>query len=148
MSAQPTPEHRSEAARILEFWGDKVRALETVEKQLQILVVRTQVLLSLCGIVITVTGFSGRQIAQSGPPGPALIVSGLTTVLLAASVLVAGVLRLQWVTQRIAPDPLETVAAAVAVRDSKARHLGLAMVLFVLGFALYVGAIANLLLRA
>jgi len=105
-------------------------------------------LLSLSGIVLTVTGFSGKQIAASGHPGPELIVSGLGVVLLAASVLVAGVLRLTWITKEIGDDPLATIAAGIALRDAKSRHLSIAMVLFVVGFALYCGSIANLLLRA
>ena len=40
-----------------------------VERQLSVLVLRTQVMLSLSGIVITVTGFSGRAIAQTSEPG-------------------------------------------------------------------------------
>jgi hypothetical protein len=147
VSCVPDDAQRAEAQRVLDFFGDKVKALETVERQLGILVLRTQVLLSLSGIVITVTGFSGKQIAQSGRPGPELIVSGLATVLAAASVLVAGVLRLTWVTKEIGEDGLETVARGIALRDAKAWYLQVAMILFVVGFALYVGAIANLLLR-
>jgi hypothetical protein len=125
-----------------------VKAFETIERQLGILVLRTQVLLSLSGIVVTVTGFSGKAIAQSGPPAPALIVSGLLTVLASASVLVSGVLRLTWITKKIVPDKLATLAQGIALRDEKSRHLAVAMVLFVAGFALYCGAISLLLMRA
>ena len=37
--------------------GDPVRAYELVQSQFSVLVLRTQVMLSLSGIVITVTGF-------------------------------------------------------------------------------------------
>ena len=45
--------------------GDRLRAFEMVQGQLAVLVLRTQVMLSLSGIVITVTGFSGRAIAAT-----------------------------------------------------------------------------------
>jgi hypothetical protein len=57
---------RKEAERILALAkGDTLKAYEMVERQLSVLVLRTQVILSLSGIVITVTGFSGRAIAQT-----------------------------------------------------------------------------------
>jgi phage gp37-like protein len=144
----PDETQQAEAARILEFFGDRVRAYDVVEGQLQILTVRTQVLLSLSGIVITVTGFSGTAMARSGEPGPILIVLGLAAVLAGASVAVMGVLRLSWLSQRIGSDPQEAIASGIALRDAKARHLQVAMSLFVAGFALYCAAIANMLLRA
>jgi hypothetical protein len=144
----PGEAHRAEAARLLAFFGDPVAAYQTVEGQLQILVVRTQVLLSLSGIVITVTGFSGTTMARSGPPGPLLIVLGLAAVLASAVAAVVGVLRLTWLSQRITDDAGETLARGLALRDAKVRHLRTAMLLFVTGFALYCAAIANMLLRA
>jgi len=45
--------------------GDALRSYEIVERQLGVLVLRAQVMLSLSGIVITVTGFSGRAIAET-----------------------------------------------------------------------------------
>lgn len=145
----PTDAQRAEAARVIGFLGgDALRAFELVERQLGILVLRTQVLLSLSGIVITVTGFSGAAIARSGPPGGVLIVAGLLTVLASASVLVIGVLRVTWLSQEIQDDPRETIARGIALRDRKARSLGAASILFSLGFALYCAAIAHLLLHA
>jgi hypothetical protein len=144
----PTDQQRAEAARLVEFYQDARRAYDLLVSQLTALAVRTQALLSLSGIVITVTGFSGRQIAQSGGPGPLLITGGLTTVLLSAVVAVSGVLRVTWLSQYIDADPLETIARGIAIRDQKSRSLGVAMGLFGAGFTLYCGGIANMLLHA
>jgi len=111
-------------------------------------VLRTQVLLSLSGIVITVTGFSGRQIAETSDLARWCIAGGILVVLAAALVAIGGVLRLRWLTQVIADTPAETVARGVALRDAKARSLGFAMVLFGVGFSLYCVAIAQLLIHA
>jgi hypothetical protein len=138
-----------EARRIYRLAGDDpLRAYEIVERQLAVLVLRTQVLLSLSGIVITVTGFSGRAIAQSGEAARVCIASGIFAVLSAAVVAIAGVLRLRWLTQELTEDPVATLVRGLTIREKKSRALAIALVLFVLGFSLYVVAIAQLLWNA
>src|SRR5262249_37850115 len=67
-----------EAARIVALvGGDHRAAYELIEKQLAVLVLRTQVLLSLSGIVITVTGFSGRAIALVSDAARVAITAGI-----------------------------------------------------------------------
>ena len=74
--------------------GDAQKAYAIVESQLSVLVIRTQVMLSLSGIVVTVTGFSGRTIAQTSETARALIAAGIITVLCAAAIAIMGVLML------------------------------------------------------
>ncbi len=126
--------------------GDHRAAYDLLERQLAVLVMRTQVLLSLSGIVITVTGFSGRAIAQTSAPARASIVVGILVVLAAALTAIGGVLRLRWLSQIVADDIDTTLARGLALRDQKSRWLATAMVLFGIGFASYCIAIAQLLL--
>jgi hypothetical protein len=126
--------------------GDKVRAYELVQSQLSVLVLRTQVMLSLSGIVITVTGFSGRTIAQTSELARTLVATGILIVLLAAGVAIGGVLRLRWLTQELGDDVEETLLRMLHIRDTKSRFLSVALVLFVVGFACYCVAIALMLL--
>ncbi len=136
-----------EARRLATLVGDDHRAAyELVERQLAVLVLRTQVLLSLSGIVITVTGFSGRAIAQSGPAARYSIVVGILVVLLAALTAIGGVLRLRWLSQILGADARTTLETGLALRDQKARYLAVSMILFGVGFAAYCVAIAQLLL--
>ncbi len=140
---------RSEAARILALTGgDAGRAFEVVERQLSVTVMRTQVLLSLSGIVITVTGFSGEAIARVGVLAKASISLGILLVLAAAVTVILGVLRVRWLTQVLADEPEETLRAALSVRDAKSESLARASWLFAAGFALYCVAIAQLLVNA
>jgi hypothetical protein len=140
---------RDEARRILRLAGDDaLRAFDIVERQLAVLVLRTQVLLSLSGIVITVTGFSGRAIAQTSDLARACISMGIFGVLGAAVVAIVGVLRLRWFTQVLADDPLVTLSRGLEIRERKSRALALALALFVAGFTLYCIAISQLLWRA
>lgn len=137
-----------EARAILDLCeGSKQRAFAMVEGQLSVLVLRTQVVLSLSGIVITVTGFSGRAIAETGLLARVSIISGLFLVLFAAAVGVWGVLRLKWFTQAIQTDIVATLRAGIELRDRKSRSLRTALALFIAGFTLYCVAIAQLLAR-
>lgn len=143
------PSPREEAEQILKLVdGDGLRAFEMVERQLSVLVLRTQVMLSLSGIVVTVTGFSGRAIAQTSVLARMSIAAGIFVVLAAAAVAIWGVLRLRWLTQIIDGDARATLVRGIEIRDRKSRYLSLALLLFVVGFGLYCFAIAQLLLAA
>lgn len=145
MDADP---HHDEASRIARLvGGDHRAAFELLERQLAVLVLRTQVLLSLSGIVITVTGFSGRAIAQTGVVARVSITVGILLVLAAALTAVGGVLRLRWLSQILGDDAATTLARGIALRERKARFLAVSMVLFSLGFSCYVVAIAQLLMN-
>ena len=140
-----------EARRIFALTrGDGLRTYELLQQQLSVLVLRTQVMLSLSGIVITVTGFSGRAIAQTSPLARLLVAAGILVVLLSAAVAIGGVLRLRWLTQSLGPNALDeaVLVQMIASRDAKARFLNAALVLFVLGFACYCVAIALMLVAS
>jgi hypothetical protein len=140
---------REEAERILKLaGGDVLRAYDMVERQLSVLVLRTQVMLSLSGIVVTVTGFSGRAIAETSILARSSIAAGILVVLASAAVAIWGVLRLSWLTQTIQDDAIAMLTRGIEIRDAKARFLSAALVLFICGFALYCFAIAQLLLAA
>jgi small-conductance mechanosensitive channel len=147
--SDPAPSVEDEARRLLALSGSPLRAFEVLEKQMGVLVLRTQVMLSLSGIVITVTGFSGRAIAETSDLARGSIAVGLVTVLAAAVVAIVGVLRLRWLSQLLTDDePLTWLVRAMRVRDDKARLLSVSLKLFVAGFALYCLAVAQLIVRA
>jgi hypothetical protein len=140
---------RQEAERILALVkGDTLKAYEMVERQLSVLVLRTQVILSLSGIVITVTGFSGRAIAQTSNLARYSISSGILVVLASAAAAIWGVLRLSWLTQTIDDDVLGMLTRGLEIRDAKSRFLKIGLVLFICGFSLYCFAIAQLLIAS
>lgn len=126
--------------------GDASRAWDIVNAQLQVVVLRAQVLLSLSGIVITVTGFSGRTIAQTSTLARSLVGAGIIIVLASACVAIVGVLRLDWLTRALGDELEATLTRMLAIRDKKSKALGAASIIFVLGFACYCLAIAQMLL--
>ena len=125
--------------------GDPVKAYELIQQQLSVLVLRTQVMLSLSGIVITVTGFSGRTIAQTSELARNLVATGIMVVLGAAGVAIGGVLRLKWLTQEMTDDTEQTLHRMLDMRDQKARYLNASLLIFMVGFACYCIAIALML---
>jgi len=137
-----------EIDRILKLTNsDTERAFGLVERQLSVLVLRTQVMLSLSGIVITVTGFSGKAIAQTNELARTLVSAGILIVLAAAATAIGGVLRLRWLTQELADDMQDTLLRMLEIRDTKSRFLSAAPFLFIVGFSCYCIAIAQMLLN-
>lgn len=135
-----------EARALLRIAGGELEAYQMLERQLNVLVLCTQVVLSLAGIVITVTGFSGRAIAETGALARGCIAAGIFIVLASAVTAIGGVLRLQWLSQTLGDDAFANILRGIEIRERKARYLGVALVLFAVGFALYVIAIVQLLL--
>ncbi len=120
----------NEVKRILVITGgDPAKTFALAQSQLSVLVLRTQVMLSLSGIVITVTGFSGRTIAQTSEVARGLVAAGIVVVLAAAATAIGGVLRLRWLTQELTDDVEATLSRMLDIRDTKSRYLGVALLL-------------------
>jgi hypothetical protein len=149
----PTPllllSREAEKESILSRYGhERFEAIQQlIERQLDVLTSRAQLLLGLCGIAITTTGFSGRAIAGTSRVGQVLIVGGLGLVLLAAAILVCGVLHLTFVTQHNSQFIDNWLMSSLEYRDRKMRRFRLAIVLLLIGLSLYVCAIAVMLLN-
>ncbi len=142
--AHMTPEQ--EADRILRMYGpDQPRIMELLERQFVILHNRAQVLLTLCGVVITVTGFSGRLIAGTNRLAQVLVIGGVSLSLLAAIVVVWGVLHLWWLTQQPGDDVRAWLLSCLAYREGKTRAYRAGLIILIVGLTLYVGAIAIML---
>jgi hypothetical protein len=136
-----------EADRILDMYGrdQTARIMELLERQFVILHNRAQVLLTLCGVVITVTGFSGRLIAGTNRVAQVLVIGGVSLSLLAAVVVVWGVLHLWWLTQQPGDDPRRWLLSCLAYRERKTRAYRVGLLILIVGLTLYVGAIAVML---
>jgi hypothetical protein len=75
-----------------------------------------------------------------------LVVAGILEIT-AAAVVVAGVLRVRWITQQPGADLSEWVMSNLAYRDEKVRVYRVAMVLLLLSMVAYQTAIAIALLQ-
>lgn len=144
----PCIDRDTEGARILEMCGGHlIEAMAVLERQMNTLHSRAQVLFSFCGIVVTVTGFSGRLIAATSRPAQILIVAGLTVVIGCAFYLYSSVMTLRWNTQRLDVSPDRTINAILARRDLKTRAYKRGGYFLFAGLSLYALAISMMLLN-
>jgi hypothetical protein len=149
MSSQPSQRHQREVDQLLHIYGKEnlKDIIALMERQFGVLTGRAQVLLGLCGIVITTTGFSGRAIASTGPMAQWLIVGGIFLVLAGAAAIVWGILQLNWITQFVeTADIRPSLLRMLAYRDRKTRAYRLGLILLVMGLTLYVSAISLMVL--
>jgi hypothetical protein len=139
---------KEEANNILSLTkNDMLKALELLEKQLNTLHLRAQVLMSLAGIVITVTGFSGRLIAATSPISQILVISGLATVLTSAVWVFSQVMGIKWVTMGLTENAAESLEKIIERRNRKTRAYSQGGVILCVGLLLYAIAFAMMLLN-
>ena len=138
-----------EARRILDHYGkdEFILIMEMLERQFTVLHNRAQVLLGLCGIVITTTGFSGRIIANTDKLAQLCIVVGVFLVLIAAAVVVWGVLHLRWLTIQPGESTEQWLHTCLTYRDRKTNSYRVGIALLLIGLTFYVIAIADMLLN-
>lgn len=128
--------------------GDLAQGWHIINSQMQVMVLRTQVLLSLSGILVSVTGFSGRYIAATSYSAKVFVVTGVVLVLASATAAIAGVLRLKWLSRAVVDDTEESLRNMLQLRDHKQFFLNVASWIFIVGFACYCIAIAEMLISA
>src|SRR4051794_10383330 len=88
--------------------------LELVSQQLTVIQGRSQLLLTLSTLTLTITGFSGPQIARTSSFARCSIVAGICCVLLSTLLILLSSLRLKWVTQFACHDRLSTLTEVIA----------------------------------
>lgn len=138
----------AEADRILRYYGDDAlpEIMAMLERQFTMLHNRAQVLLGLCGIVVTTTGFSGRLVAGTNAAAQWLVIAGVALTLLAAAVVVWGVLHLYWLTMQPGDTTRTWLLTSLAYRDKKTRAYRIGISLLLVGLTLYAAALAIMLL--
>lgn len=138
-----------ERARILREYAEAglPEMMAMLERQFTVLHNRAQVLLGLCGVIISTTGFSGRLIAGTNAYAQWLIIAGVVFVLLSAAVVCWGVLHLRWLTMQLGRDTPEWLATTLSYRDTKTSAYRIGLLLMLVGLALYAAAIAIMLLN-
>jgi len=125
--------------------GDLLRALTIVQNQLDVLHSRAQVLTGLAGVVVTVTGFSGRLIASTNLTAQVLVIAGLAIVLLSAFFIIHRVMQIQWVTGELGGDPVTTIETLLRRRDKKTEAIRQGGLILFSGLLLFFAAFAVML---
>jgi len=144
----PALNRADEATRILAEYDGKLPAIMAMlERQFGVLHNRSQVLLTLCGIVISTTGFSGRIIAGTNRAAQVFVVAGVGLILLAAAVVCFGVLHLRWLTLQPGDSTAAWLDASLRYRDVKTNAYRIGVIVMLVGLTCYCASIAIMLLN-
>ena len=132
-----------EARRLVTHLGTQPYQLLTyLSGQLSVLKSQAQMLLGLCGLAVTVTGFSGAHMIRAGTASAGAMVVGIAFVLAAATLCISTMGHIRWVTQDLADDLFETAHAVLDRRNRQQARLQIASYLVAIGLAAYLSAVA------
>lgn len=138
----------TESQRILDMCeGRLLDAMGVLERQFSTLHNRAQVLFSFCGIIVTVTGFSGRLIAGTNSAAQFFIVTGLAVVICCAFYIFSSVMTLRWATQRLDVSNELTMIRIIERRNIKTAAYKRGGYILFAGLVCYTIAIAIMLLN-
>jgi hypothetical protein len=138
-----------EASNLKRFFsGDGPAALSLVERQLNAIHMRAQVVIGFAAVAVTTTGFSGRLIAATNVFAQVSIISGLVIILASCLSIFLRVLRVEWVVSRSLRDDLEeTLVGILTSRNNKTRAYRLGSAGVFVGLIVYAIAISIMLLN-
>lgn len=136
-----------EQDRILKEYDSKLPDIMVMlERQFGVLHNRAQVLLALCGIVISTTGFSGRLIAGTNLAAQVFVIVGVGFVLLSAAVVAWGVLHLRWLTMQTGTTVADWLQVSLRYRNRKTTSYRIGVILMLIGLTAYCIAISIMLI--
>ncbi len=139
------PEPASEARSMLQTSGSLGDCLKIISQQFVVLQTRSQLLLTLATMVLTITGFSGPRIAASGMFARVSMALGLLLTLVAVLMLLLN-LRIRWLTQFQGTDPQQVLTDIIVYREGKRRAYLTIITVLMAGLASYVAAVIAFLI--
>jgi hypothetical protein len=144
-AAQRQVEERDQLIEL--YRADSAAIWHELEEQFKTLHNRAQVLLGICGVLITASVLitTGRIIgrgtlALAHAAGWLLALAGLCDIA-ATAIIVGGVLQIRWLTQSPGEDLRSWTMRAVAHRDAKTRAYHVALVITMLSMLFYQAAV-------
>lgn len=117
-----------------------------LRESFNVLQTRSQMLIGLVTICLTITGFSGIKIAESGLPAKISIFLGVFSTLITALLLISGPLNLQWLSQYRADTLEETLQELIRRRDQRTKTYHYASICLIIGLGGYTMSLAFYLL--
>jgi hypothetical protein len=121
--------------------------MEFLRHHFDVIQARSQLLLTLSTLALTITGFSGPKIAQTSAFARYSMTFGIVFVLIGMVILLLGGLRIRWTTQFLGNDPYLTIEQIMRYRNSKTRLYFVELTLLVIGLAGYVAAVITYLMN-
>jgi hypothetical protein len=143
------PESEADRLAII-YQGDAgfSKSLDIIRHQFDVIQARSQLLLTVGTLALTITGFSGPAIARSGAFARYSMAIGIVFVLAAIVVLLSGGLRIHWITQFQSTDHRQILIDIIRYRDQKTRLYMIELSLLVIGLSFYVASVVAYLLSS
>jgi len=130
------------------YRGDVASCVSFVRHHFDVLQARSQLLLTVGTLALTITGFSGPRIAESGEFARISMAVGIVFVLAAMVMLLLGGLRIRWISQLLAEEARASLVRILEYRNRKTKLYFVELTLLVLGLASYVSSVVSYLLSA
>ena len=139
-----TPEQ--EADYLLRLFGSPVQALQFLSNQFTVIQARSQFLLTLGTLTLTITGFSGPKIAQTNGFSRYSIALGIFLVLCSMLMMLLATNKIRWVTQQDRGDARTNIRTTIEYRNRKTRFYQYELYLLVTGLSCYVASVISFLI--
>jgi len=131
------------ARRLVATLGDEPHALVTfLVSQLTAVRQQAQTMLGLCGLIITVTGFSGPRMAESSRLSAWAMVSGIGLTLVGAVISLVVLIQIRWVSDQLDDDLVATATRIIHRRDRQHFRTTIAGAFVAAGLAAYLLSVA------
>jgi hypothetical protein len=131
-----------EAEQLARLYAEEPRQLVVLlSAQLGVVKGQTQMLLGLCGLAITVTGFSGAHMIRAGSTAAVCMVAGILLVLVGLLLCLRTLAQIRWVSQELEDDLVQSVVRVIDHRDRQQRNTTAAGVFVALGLSAYLAAV-------
>lgn len=143
LSKAPSPEE--EADRFDQIYGGCEAGMPAILKVLQdqfsVIQARTQMLLTIGTITLTITGFSGYRIKEAGFLAQSTMTLGLAIVVATMLMILVVAFRVRWVSQFSASSSRDHVIQVIQYRNWRTRMYIIELGLLMIGLALYSGSL-------
>ncbi len=134
---------REEARRLRDLFAEQpAQYVQFLSNQIATVKTYAQVLIGLCGLTITVTGFSGAHMIRSGSTAAMLMVAGIALVMIGLVVCIRTITKLRWVSQELRDDLIETAVVVLERRNRQQRLVSIAALFVAGGLACYLAAVS------
>ena len=127
--------------------GNTSKVFDLLIQSSSVLHGRSQLLLSLATICLTISGFSGPKIAATGFFTRGCLAFGLIFILLSVFVVITGPLHLRWGTQRRAESLRDSLLYLIQQRNTRTQKYHAAVVLLIVGLSGFVGSVIGYILQ-
>lgn len=137
----PNANAEEEARAMLAIYDDGAKTLPAIlkvfQEQFGTIQTRTQMLITVGTITLSITGFSGYRIKEAGLLAQSFMASGLALVIAAMILILLVSFRVRWVTQFCAKDDFDKIVKIIRYRNWRTRMYLVELTLLLAGISLY-----------